>query len=606
MANQIQLLPDNIANQIAAGEVVQRPASIVKELLENAIDAGATQVTLHIKEAGKTFIQVIDNGSGMSETDARMCFERHATSKIRKIDDLFSIHTFGFRGEAMASIAAVARVELKTRQAKDDIGTQVIVEDTKVLEHEPCSTTVGTSTTVKNLFFNVPARKNFLKSNKVERKHILEEFIRAAIPNPSVKMVFIEDGKEEYHLTSGSLKQRIVQLFGKRLQEGLIPVEEESSIVTISGFVAKPEFAKKMRGEQYFLANNRFIKSPYFNHSIMGAYDDLLPPDHFPLYVLFLEVEPSRLDVNVHPTKTEVKFEEEKAIYSILRTSVRKALSENHAGPSLSFEKEDIVENSWLNQSQHQPTQPSNIPSSWTPSTGGSTSRSAGESASSFSKPANPGNWKDLYKILEHETETPKEAQQTIEHKEHKIKHPFQLAGKFIVASKENGLLVVNQRKAHQRILYERFLSRKEQGACQKLLFPENIEFSVQEKALFQELDEELHQLGFDISPFGQNAYLIHGVPTDVSQDAAEKTVHNLLNIYAHSQFADTLSLSDKLARSLAKCSSIREGSFLEKEEMSHLLDELFACEMPYYHFDGGPTMITMDAQELDKRFEGL
>lgn len=604
MANKIQLLPDNIANQIAAGEVVQRPASIVKELLENAIDAGATQVTLHIKEAGKTFIQVIDNGGGMSETDARMCFERHATSKIRKIDDLFSIHTFGFRGEAMASIAAVARVELKTRQGKDDIGTQVIVEDTKVLEHEPCSTVAGTSITVKNLFFNVPARKNFLKSNKVERKHILEEFIRAAIPNPNIKMVFLEDGKEEYHLTSGSLKQRIVQLFGKRLEEGLIPVEETSSIVNVSGFVAKPEFAKKMRGEQYFLANNRFIKSPYFHHSIMGAYDDLLPPDHFPLYVLFLEVEPSRLDVNVHPTKTEVKFEEEKAIYSILRTSIRKALSEHHAGPSLSFEKEDIVENSWLKPTKQTSTSGSSSPS-WT-SGGASSSKNTGESHQSSSRPSNAGNWKDLYKILETQSETPSETQQSLDYDESRIKHPFQVAGKFIVASMKNGLLVVNQRKAHQRILYERFLSRKEQGACQKLLFPENIEFNLQEKALFQELDAELHQLGFDISPFGQNAYLIHGVPTDVSQDAAEKTVHDLLNIYANSQFADTLSLSDKLARSLAKCSSVREGSLLEKEEMSHLLDELFACEMPYYHFDGSPTLVNMDVQELDKRFEGI
>ncbi|MCB0736100.1 MAG: DNA mismatch repair endonuclease MutL [Bacteroidetes bacterium] len=603
MGPRIKLLPDNIANQIAAGEVVQRPASIVKEVIENAIDAGATEISLHIKDAGKTFIQITDNGHGMSETDARMCFERHATSKVRTIEDLFGISTFGFRGEAMASIAAVARVEMQTRTVDEEIGTRIIVQDSKVEEQLPCPTAVGTQIVVKNLFFNVPARKNFLKSNNVERKHIVEEFIRAALPNPQISFTFEEDGVKQYQLTKGSTKQRLIQLFGKRLETGLIPVHEETGIVKIEGFITSPELAKKMRGEQYFFANNRFIKSPYFNHALMGAYEGLLMPEHFPLYMLQLSVEPIRLDVNVHPTKTEVKFEDEKSIYAILKTTIKKALSEHHAGPGLSFENEPIVEQSWLrNTPTHSPAPFKNTS---TAANSGSYTRPVVDSG--FSKPqAQPGNWKDLYNILERQTEekaVESVQQQTLPQAEEKAKPLFQLGLTYVVTTLQKGLVVVHQRKAHQRILFEHFMSLTNNASSQKLLFADSLQLGLKEYELFVELEDELQNMGFAFAELGKRTVSISAVPADISTELPEKLIQDFFEVYQHSQFTDTLSLKEKVARSLARSASIREGKVLKQEEMSSLIDQLFACEMPYYHFDGTPIIVNITTADLDKKF---
>jgi len=601
MSDVIQLLPDAIANQIAAGEVVQRPASVVKELLENAIDSGANEIQLSIEHSGKTMIQVQDNGCGMSMTDARMCFERHATSKIKKVDDLFDIHTFGFRGEAMASIGAVAKVDLKTRQESDEIGTQLIVEDSRVLSQEPVAVNGGTCTTVRNLFFNVPARKNFLKSNKVEQKHITDEFIRVALSRPDIALKYNSDKELIYDLKAGSFKKRIIQLFGKQYEAQLIDIKEETQIVKIEGFVATPEMARKTRGDQYFLANGRFVKSPYFNHAIIGAFEGLLPDDTYPAYFIKLTLDPARIDVNVHPTKTEVKFEDERAIYSILQTAVRKALNDFHVAPVIDFDEDRANLDNWMKggsvfgagQNTGTPTHKDETSTaSWTPPT---IKQAEGQPQR---------KWQSLYEGLG------QDAQQSHFNtarpgEEQSVKVPFQIANKYLASAIKSGLMLIHQNRAHQRILYEKFRLSMNTGEarCQKKLFPEVVQLNTAQFKTISSHFDEINALGFDASAFGNNAVIVNGVPEAIAKESSENVIRGLADDLVNEKAGDTLSLGDKMAKSLAKSAAIKTGKSLNTDEIRSLIDQLFACEEPYFAIDGGSTIHTVSLDELDDKF---
>ncbi|MEL6924279.1 MAG: DNA mismatch repair endonuclease MutL, partial [Bacteroidota bacterium] len=479
MADVIQLLPDAIANQIAAGEVIQRPASVVKELLENSVDAGATNIKLIVKDAGKGLIQIIDNGCGMSDTDARMCFERHATSKIKRAKDLFEIRTMGFRGEAMASIAAVAQVEMRTRRHNDDLGTRLVMEASEIKKQEPCQCSAGTSISVKNLFFNVPARRNFLKSNTVEMRHILDEFQRIAIAHPDLFFSLHHNNTEVFHLPKGNLRQRIVGVLGSKYNKKLVPVAEETDALKLSGFIGKPEFAKKTRGDQFFYVNDRFIKSGYLNHAVVSAFEDLLPKETYPLYVIFIEIDPARVDINVHPTKQEIKFDDERLVYNYLKVAVRHALGQYSITPTLDFEQE-VSLNPYLAPSRQNITPPERRePREDTPQT---ITRS-----SDFSKVSNPSqrernnldNWQKIYEGLDElglsANDTPGETPDvegpvTIESQwdspgselddssksfSKQSKEPYQIHASYIVSQIKSGFLLIDQQAAHERILYE-------------------------------------------------------------------------------------------------------------------------------------------------------
>ncbi|MGZ5283267.1 MAG: DNA mismatch repair endonuclease MutL, partial [Bacteroidia bacterium] len=498
MTDIIKLLPDNIANQIAAGEVVQRPASVVKELLENSVDAGSQNIKLFVKNGGKTLIQVIDDGCGMSETDARMCFERHATSKIQQLNDLYEIYTLGFRGEAMASIAAVAQVELKTKRRTEDVGTHIHIENSEVISQEPCACPEGSSIAVKNLFYNVPARRNFLKSNPVELRHIVDEFLRVALANPEISFSFTNENEEVYHLKGGNLKQRIIGIWGKKYEEALVPIEETTDILTIRGFIGKPDWARKTRGEQFFFANNRFIKNNYLNHALQSAYEGLLPADAFPFYTIFLQLPPSKIDINVHPTKTEIKFENEKAIYAILQSAVRKSLSQYHIAPTLNFDEEMSIRTPEREMPRQNPYTQQNQ-NSWIPTSqpgynpDRNTSQNqrqnvympAQKNASGYqnSNPfqqqkAKPEEWEELYKVLSMATpeeEPHAETETLIEGEETAQKPVLQLNQKYIVSSIRSGLMIVHQQLAHERVLYEKYLHvlAEAKSYSQRLLFPE-------------------------------------------------------------------------------------------------------------------------------------
>src|SRR5690606_24494220 len=510
MSDIIQLLPDSVANQIAAGEVVQRPASAVKEMMENAIDAGADQIKLIVKDAGKSLIQVIDNGCGMSVTDARVCFERHATSKIRKAEDLFAIRTMGFRGEAMASIAAIAHVELRTRRHEDELGTVVEIEGSEVVQQYPDQTPAGSSISVKNLFYNIPARRNFLKSNSVELRHILDEFQRIALAHPEIFFSLHSDGNEMFHLPKESLKQRIVHLFGNSYNQRLVPVEETTTILNIKGYIGKPEFAKKTRGEQFFFVNNRFIKDPYLNHAVLNAYEEILPADMFPLYVLFIDIDPSKIDINVHPTKTEIKYEDEKAIYAILRSAVKRSLGRYNITPSLDFEQETgfdtLITPKPLDEIQA-PTinfNPNFNPfDDGNPSARSAVSRSYSYPEALERKTSIPQNWDSLYQITEQEepTQLPliPEEQATdngfIQASDQPKKQFFQLHNRYIVSQIHSGFMLIDQQAAHERILFEQFQQHliNNQGSSQQSLFPQTVELNAADFALIQDMLPEIH-----------------------------------------------------------------------------------------------------------------
>ena len=631
MADIIQLLPDSIANQIAAGEVVQRPASAVKELLENAIDAGANKIQLILKDAGRTLLQVIDNGIGMSETDARMCFERHATSKIRRAEDLFEIRTMGFRGEALASIAAVAQVELKSRKGNQEVGTKIIIEGSELITQEPESCPQGTSIAVKNLFFNIPARRNFLKDNKVEMKHITEDFHRVALANPDVHFTLHHNGVEIYHLTSGNLKQRIVGIFGQSHNKNLVPIQEETGVVSFTGYVGKPEFAKKSRGEQLFFINNRFIKSSYLHHAVMSAYEDVMSKDSFPFYVIMMDIDPSKIDVNVHPTKTEIKFEDEKVVYNYLKVAVRHGLGQYSVTPTLDFENEIsyIQPSAPISETQdeemYMETMQSKATNHQPQSEKARNTSNNNYQKSSKTDTNNLRNWQKLYEGLDNEFDTNKNEENTDNQSvtiasswentsaidddnktfSNERKEPYQLHNTYIVNQVRSGFLLIDQRAAHERVLYEKFLQQLEDSrlTTQTELFPKTITLSPSDAELIKGILEEINHLGFDIQEFGQNTFVLHGKPAELKDWNEKDIIETLLDQYKQN-LSLNLEINENVARSMARSAALKKGIKLSVYEMRELIDQLFACEMPYKSPSGTFCFVKYELDDLKKQFE--
>lgn len=625
MSDIIQLLPDNVANQIAAGEVVQRPASVVKELMENALDSGATEIQLIIKEAGQTLIQVIDNGKGMSATDARLSLERHATSKIRTAEDLFHLATMGFRGEALASIVAVAQCEIKTKRKEDELGTIIHVEGSQTKNQEPCATENGTSVSVKNLFFNLPARRKFLKSNAVERRHIIDQFERIAIIYPEVRFIFYNDDVKLFHLEPGTLRQRIVAVFGKNHNDRLVPLEEETSLVTLNGFIGKPEFAKKKRDGQFLFVNGRFIKSNYLHHGILAAYSDLIPHGVHPSYFIHLKCDPESIDVNIHPTKTEIKFEEEKSIYAIIRSAVKKALGEHNIAPTLDFNRETAFDDIPLNKTIVAPDV--KINADFNPfDSEKSVSYSPFDKASLQNKPRNSENyqrnWESLVDIepqleqknlefepvdnefVQNQTEssTMNQSSSDIDPEQNRV---FQIHGKYILSPIKSGIMLIDQRRAHERVLYERNLKTLalNQGASQKSLFPVTLDFTQNDSMLLQDLSSELQLLGFDFDEFGDNSYIFRGLPAEVAHENCKDLIEEILQSFKDNQQELELKSHVNIAYSLAQKESRSLNKMLSTEECSSLINELFSCENPQNTVSGKPIISTISLAELNSKF---
>ena len=625
MLDIIQLLPDSIANQIAAGEVVQRPASVVKELLENSIDAGAKTIQLIVREAGKTLIQVIDEGLGMSETDARMCFERHATSKIRTSEDLFKIRTMGFRGEAMASIAAVAQVEMRTRRETDELGILIKMEASEVKMREAVATEKGTSIQVKNLFYNVPARRNFLKSNPVEMRHVLDEFQRVSLSNPNIMFTLHHNDSEIYNLPAGKLSRRIVDLFGKNYREQLASCEEETSFVSVRGYVGKPEYSKKTRGEQFFFANNRYIKNGYLNHAVMSAFEGLIPEGTHPFYVLFIEIDPIHIDINVHPTKTEIKFDDERTVYAIVQAAVRKAMSQHNLTPSLDFETDVNYTNNIFNFG-NSPFQ--------TKKESADAFNNGG--ASTYARPevpvrerANLTNWNKLYEGLGRSTDdfdkkdisqsnfdfgkdfepttVKSKANDITENRFQRVRQDsesttFQIHNQYIISQVKSGMLLIDQRAAYERILYEKFSQylQKHNGASQQLLFPTTVRLTPADFHLVVEIQDEICNLGFVLSVTGHDTFVVNGIPADSPEENEQAMIEGILEQFKHNEANLHLDKAENVARSMAKRSAGRFGNHnLTILEMNMLVEQLFASTNPSYTPSGESTMKIVSLEEM-------
>jgi len=610
MSDIIRLLPDAVANQIAAGEVIQRPASAVKELLENAIDSGATVIKLIVKDAGKALIQVIDNGCGMSVTDARMAFERHATSKIRTADDLFAIRTMGFRGEALASIAAIAQVELRTRRIEDELGTQLNTEGSKVLDQQPIQCPAGTNISIKNLFFNVPARRNFLKSTQIEIRHIIDEFIRVAMVYPEIVLSFHHNEKMVFHLNNSNLKQRITGLFGAQYSNRLVPVEQATEKIKIYGFVGKPEFARKTRGEQFFFANNRFIKHPYLHHSVDAAFEELLTKDSFPSYFLFIEIDPKLIDINIHPSKTEVNFQDNKTLYALLRSAIRQALGKYNITPSLDFETErsnDFPEPPKGIQI-NQPT--IKINADYNPF------ESRQKSAGTSREIRNYENWGKLYQgnlnykeNFEQEISRGNEQTKIDPLKTDSIKVTnqkiFQIKQRFIVTVVASGIMLIDQSRAHERILFEEYMQVFEGqiSHSQQELFPETITFSSSDSAIIDEIKDDLRTLGFEINALGKNAYVVTGQPADLKDVNIKDSLERIIENYQKNLTDLNLNKRVNLVSALASNMAIKSGVNLQKEEMNAIIDKLFACKIPDVSPSGKSIFKVISIEEVEGLF---
>jgi len=623
MSDLIRLLPDSVANQIAAGEVIQRPASAVKELLENAVDAGATQIKLLVKDAGKTLIQVIDNGSGMSETDARMCFERHATSKIREANDLFSIRTLGFRGEALASIAAIAQVELKTKKEDEEIGTSIIIEGSKVRSQEPVACQQGTTFIIKNLFYNVPARRHFLKSDNVEFRHILEEFQRVTLVHPDIEFSLFNNDKPVFQLSKGNLRQRIVHIFGNQINEKLLPVQAKTELVSITGYIGKPETARKTRGEQYFFANGRFIKHPYLHHAVEQAFEELIPDSAIPSYFLYIEVDPTSIDINIHPTKTEVNFQNGQILYASIRSSVKHALGMFSLSPTIDFDTEPTFD--FVAPKGYEPKAPSiTVNPDYNP----------------FRKPQNflkanagmnpnRGGWEKMYEGIANQQhnqqsqqnqqseldtgrengfsnnpQTDSSAQSLIpETNTPAITKLFQVQNRFIVANVKSGLLIVDQQKAYERIIFEKISFNAEGQAItrQRILFPKSIQLSAVDTQILSEITEDLDSLGFEVSDMGNGTFVINTVPSNMPQGEIEDFIDGLLEDFKKNRNDSTDDQRIKLARIIAGNIAVKTGQTLKPEEMQQLIDELFGCQVPEIAPDGSKILKIIQVSEIDK-----
>ena len=614
-ASIIQLLPDHVANQIAAGEVVQRPASVVKELLENAVDAKASDIKLIVKEAGKTLVQVIDNGLGMNTTDARLCFERHATSKIRQAEDLFDLHTKGFRGEALASIAAIAHVEMKTKQDQEELGTHIVIEGSKLVTQEVAVLPKGTSFAVKNLFFNIPARRNFLKSETVEFRHVMDEFQRVAMAHPSISFTLIHNGSELYNLPSSNYRQRIVNIFGGKTNEKLVPVSEETELINITGFVGKPEFAKKSRGEQFFFVNDRYIKSAYLHHAIMNAYEGLLKEGNQPSYFLYLQVPPHTIDINIHPTKTEIKFDDEHSLYAILRSAVKHSLGQFNVAPVLDFERDSNLDTPYQYKDKEADFPTIQVDSSFNPFANDKPTAKSLSSFGSYKRETSTASWESLYVGLKQETQELEqfsfESEEVTgklfddEVEETKSSSTYQIHKKYIVSAIKSGMLVIDQGRAHQRVLYEQFLTNitVQKASSQQLLFPLELYFSSEEMILLKELQSSLENTGFVFDAFNSDSVQISGLPIGMPESEVsivlEELISNLQNEIPESSFSQ----SDSIAKSMAKSMAVKTGTYLTVKEQENLVNSLFACKDPNVSPFQKPTFITLTVEDLDKRF---
>ena len=615
MSDVIHLLPDSIANQIAAGEVIQRPASVVKELVENAVDAGAQQIQVHIKDAGKTLVQVIDNGKGMSETDARMAFERHATSKISTANDLFALQTMGFRGEALASIAAVAHVELRTRQRGSDLGSKIAIAGSEVESSDPDACPEGSIFSVKNLFFNVPARRKFLKSNETEFRNIINEFERIALVNQHISMSLHHNDTEILNLPESGLRQRIINIYGKALNQKLLTLEAQSSLVTISGFVGRPDSVRKRGALQFFFVNGRFMKHSYFHKAVMQAYDQLIPAGEMPDYFIYFTLDPATIDVNIHPTKTEIKFENEQPVWQILCAAVREAIAKSSSIPTIDFDVDGSIDIPVFNAPSSTFKAPSvQVNSDYNPF----------KPDTSYQQPS--FDWSKLYKGFE-EDRAAAFADESIEaiYPENQelssglISDPapdalfpevsslcYQYKGRYIITSLKSGLLIIDQHRAHVRVLFDQYLTniRNQQGVSQQLLFPEIVTFTPAEATLVPSLLEDLRYIGFDLSNLGNNSYAINGLPSGVEnldpgalvKDAVSRAIDTGCQV--HEEICDALALS------LAKAAAIRPGQSLSSEEMDNLIASLFSSSSSSYTPDGKVILSKLTDDELDKRFK--
>jgi DNA mismatch repair protein MutL len=613
----IQLLSDHIANQIAAGEVIQRPASAVKELLENSVDAGATEIQLIIKDAGKELIQVTDNGKGMSPTDARMSFERHATSKIKSIEDLFTIRTMGFRGEALASIAAVTQVELKTRQAASEAGTRIVIEGTDVKLQEPCAINPGTTISVKNLFYNVPARRHFLKSATTELRHILDEFTRVALAHPSVGFRLWNNGTEQFHLEPGSMKSRIVSLLGNAYEKNLVPVEEKTDLLNIYGFIGKPEAATRTRGMQFFFINGRFIRNAYLNHAVVQAYDGLIEKESFPFYVLFIEVDPSRVDVNVHPTKQEVKFEDDRMMYSYLNAAVKHSLARYNIAPSLDFTLNPEIQGLPSVQLPFTERKKEETEKGYLYNT-----FSGKDQAHFIEKKDSLKRWKDLYEI----TQSPAlnvGPNQSMEGDAADITEalPNQgtlstggsaaekgagsimlIHGAILATTVKSGMMLIHIRRAQERIWYERLLAEwnSQDAPSQQVLFPISYELSPPDALLLNEVLSDLARIGFDIAPFGQNTFVVQGIPAGLPAGEEKYVLDEVVEHLKHESGDGVSKRSEKLLANMARRLSRNKHAIMQPEGQQALIDELFACSQPEYTPDGKKVFVMVRKEELE------
>jgi DNA mismatch repair protein MutL len=606
MSDIIRLLPDSVANQIAAGEVVQRPASAIKEMLENAIDSGADAIELIVKDSGKTLIQVIDNGCGMSPTDARMSFERHATSKIKEAADLFKIHTFGFRGEALASIAAIAQVELKSRRHEDELGTHIIIEGSAVKSQQPCACSAGTSISVKNLFYNVPARRNFLKSDQAEMRHILDEFHRVVLVNPQIAFTLNSNGKIIFKLPATNLKLRISNVFGANFHERLLPVNQESNVVKISGFVGKPDSARRTKGEQFFFANNRFIKHPYLNHAVEEAFSELIPDGYFPTYFLFLEVDPASIDINIHPTKTEVNFQEHQVIYAMIRSAVKQAIGRFSFSSTLDFETEQsfqtyfpkdkpLVEPGIHVNTGYNPFAKNNQPEL---------------RLSPKTEKEDIAGWEKLFDTGSLPMPGNQQPAATLTigadfNQEQTGRGFMQLNGRFVVTRVKSGLMIIDQQAAHERILFEKLTEKIElkRVHSQQLLFPVTVNLSAPDAELAGELKNDFASVGFQIEHFGGNSFIIQGVPAELKDENVQALFESVLETFKHNQLGLKIDKQQNLLRSMARNMAIKPGKVLVSEEMQSLVDDLFACQVSNISPSGKNTILMIGTDEIEKRF---
>jgi DNA mismatch repair protein MutL len=627
MSNIIQLLPDSVANQIAAGEVIQRPASVVKELMENAIDAESSIIKVIVKEAGRSLIQIIDNGRGMTDVDARMAFERHATSKIKEANDLFAIHTMGFRGEALASIAAVAQVELKTRTSDDELGTYIRIAASRVESQESVQCPVGTQFIIKNLFYNIPARRRFLKQNSTELRHIINEFQRVALANPEVAVSLYHNDVPIFDLPGGNYRQRIIHLMGKQMNQHLIPVETSTSIINIHGFIGKPESARKKMGDQFFFVNHRYMRHPYLHKAIMTAYENILPTDTIPAYFLYFEVDPAIIDINIHPTKTEIKFEDEKAIWQILSAAIRECLGKFNLVPSIDFDTADSIEIPVASRSEEVIEPTIDVNPHFNPFEEYSRPRGGGSSSFQTSRSQPIDSWEQLYSGFEKEAhssesitpelsfetlpQTPSEpVQQTLITSEENnqptsTQRFFQLKNKYILTAIKSGLMIIDQRRAHERILFEQFMNTIQSGKSlsQQSLFPEELSFDAADAELIRDLLEDINLFGLQLEEKSPGTFLVSGLPGHLENAAARTLIDGILSDCKTGEIDLKQEVNRQIAASMAKKAAMPSGKYLSPVEMGELFDQLFACREPGYTPNGKTILSIINNEELDKRF---